>query len=116
MHYLPEDDKQAYLNEDMDLLMKHSEFYKEHTEMFSMTKMKHFWGTLGDSRFSMFNSISCIMDVLVLLATFGLGCFTLWLAVQTTYYVQQNSSLIDSLKESRFLEKPVRFKEQLAQF
>jgi hypothetical protein len=90
------------------------EFDKEHPEIFSFAVLKHVITSTGDSRFSIFHSITCLMDFLVLIAAFGLGIYTMSLAIQTCNFVRNESSLIDYMKFDRWCNSPSKYKAELA--
>ena len=110
MYWLPEDDKQAYIEERNEIYHQHVEFERLHPEIFSFASFKHIIFSAADGRFNCFHSFSCFMDSLTLLATFGLGAYTLWLCIQTIYFARQENSLIDHMKFERWQSDPRRYK------
>lgn len=114
IYWLPEEDKRAYLKEGEESFQRHVEFDKIHPEIFSFASFWNIMSSVGDSRFSCFHSLTCFMDFVVLVATFGLGIYTLSLAIQTVNFQREQSSLIDYMKYERWTSNPRKFKAQLA--
>ena len=110
MYWLPEDDKQAYLDERDEIYRQHVEFDKLHPEIFSFATLKQVLMSLSESRYNCFHTFGCLIDFLVLVATFGLGVYTCWLGIQTIYFVRQENSMIDHMKFERWQSDPRRFK------
>lgn len=71
---------------------------------------KHVLLSVTDSRFTCLHSFSCLMDWLILAVTFGLGVYTLWLAIQTCVFVRRENSLIDHMKFERWQSNPRKYK------
>jgi hypothetical protein len=97
-YFLSEDDMIMYRKEQKDLYNQHVAFDKEHPEIFSFAVLGNSIASLREGRFNVFNSITTMLDFVILVVTLSLGIYTLCLAFTTINFVRNESSLIDYLK------------------
>ena len=69
-----------------------------------------------ESKFSIFNSFTTFLDFGIMILTIVLGCYTLFLAIQTIWFQKHESSLVDSMKLEKMTKRPVMFRRELAKY
>ena len=83
---------------------KQVQFEKDHPS--EILSFQAFYDTIIGSEFENDNplkSFSYFMDVVVIIATLILGCYTFGLFCTTMYYTYKQSSMVDDHKRSKFL-------------
>mgnify|MGYP006102567317 CR=1 FL=1 len=80
------------------------QFEKDHPS--EILSFRAFYDTIIGSEFgndNPFKSFSAFFDILVIVATLALGCYTFGLFCTTVYYARKQSSMVDDHKKSKFL-------------